>query len=311
MDTTSIACPLPTGLHGWIWPGGKGEGWRTARQQAARAIDLGLVGVILQASLDAPAWLVGRDAGETLTRREILRQAGLQVTVGLGLDGHLATRERIVDAILASLRMDGVCVMLDWESETKWENNAGRVLAAAIAADVLTAFPDAYLRTMDAPWWEPEMHSGAPDREWSVVCKHRFVQAYGAPAQGNPVEDSLWMLDHARAHYPARGTPAAYVHPALQMYGHTLVNAGKLVLSGEQVTALWDIEEMDAAFATALHARRIVVAAGFSPTSTGLAAWQAAHGLAADGLLGQATCAVTSASPRRLSVTTPPRSSNA
>jgi hypothetical protein len=287
----TIPCPLRPGIHAWIWPSGRGEGWETARRQAQRLLDLGVTGAIPQDSLASPAWLAGRDVSETVTRAQVFQELGLQVTAGLGLDGHEATREAIGGAIVGALQQLNVNVMLDWESETKWECRAGRALAADIVDDVYAKMPYAHPRVVDAPWWEPEMHDGAPDREWGDLASHCFVQTYGAPSKDNPTEDSLWMLAHARALYPARGVPATAVHPAWQAYGHSLSAAAALVLADEPVSAIWDIEEMDTPMRQALLARKRLTDTQLPATIAGLKSWQAAHELTADGILGPLTLA--------------------
>lgn len=288
MGEIDIPCPLREGLHIWLWPGGHNEGWRTAKEQAERALSLGAVGVIPQASLIAPAWLAGKDQGESKARFEIFQDAGLQVTAGLGMDGKNATRETIVKAVLDSLALPNVCVMGDEESEVKWENAAGRSLAATICDDVISARPDAPARCVFCPWWKPSVHSGAPDHEFWKLFRHLFCQDYGAhgPTKG---DDTLWMMNVSRKEYAARGIPPEYVHLAAQMYQHSLDAAIRILFSGERVMCLWDVEEMDTTFATVLHAYRAIQHLGFATTIDGIAAFQAAHSLSVTRTLDDAT----------------------
>ena len=285
----AVPCPLRDGMHLWIWPGGRGEGWKTAREQADRAKALGATGVIPQSALDAPAWLAGRDDGDSIPRVEVFQQAGLQVTAGLGMDGTAATLQAIVSVIVLALSMPGVCVMGDEESERKWENRLGRDLAQAIDDAVLKAIADAFLRCVLCPWWAPEVHSQAPDRIFWQLFRHFFGQDYGAKGITAPTDDTLDMLAHSRVSYAARGIPAKFVHLAAQMYAHSLANAGRIVLSGEPVMALWDAEEMDPIFRLALLARLFLVTAKLPPTTEGLRQFQGANSLLPDGILGPNT----------------------
>ena len=279
--------PLRPGLHIWLWPGGHSEGWKTAREQAARAVDLGAAGVIPQSSLGSARWLSERDQGDSLPRVEVLRQAGLQVTAGFGLDGGHPVGD-VVGALALGLHVaEGI--MGDWEAPSFWECPSGRRYASAICDRLLSVEPDAATRGSDCPWWKPEVHSRAPTREFARLFPHRFVQAYGTPGRDNPTECTEWMYDHAVASYKRLGISAEFVHPAEQMYGHSLSAAGKLLLHGHSVLALWDVEEMDRTFRLALEARRYLLAHDFTATETGLRAFQRNASIAADGVLGPET----------------------
>lgn len=283
-------CPLVPGLHGWVWPGGHGEGWLTAREQALRAVDLGLVGVIAQNGLSAPRWLAGLDPGESLIRADVLRLYGLQVTAGFGLDGDWSATT-MAQAISDGGSIADAC-MLDWEKQTRWETKQGRALAQATVDLVLKHDSTMNQRTADAPWWKPSVHKGAPTLIWDKLARYHFVQAYGAPSRDNPTEITEWMYHSVSlVEYPALGIPAERVLPAEQMYGHSIAAAGRLVLADESVVALWDVEEADDVFVQALHARKAIRNLGYPTTLEGLRLAQAALGTKPDGILGPKTLA--------------------
>lgn len=283
-----IPCPLREGLHLWIWPGGRNEGWKTAREQAERVLALGGVGVIPQAGLIAPAWLAGRDHGESKPRVEIFQSYGLQVTAGLGMDGSNATRETIVRAINDALAMPDVCVMGDEEKQL-WETVLGRLLAQNIVDDVLSLHALAYMICVLCPWWKPNVHTGAPDRIFQALFRHFFCQDYGAHGNNVTRDETLWMLGESRREYAVRGIPVDYVHLAAQMYGHTRDNATKIIFSGERRACLWDVEEMDAIFAHVMHAYCAIQHLGFATNFDGIEAFQRASSLPVTRQLDDAT----------------------
>lgn len=284
-DRPSAPCPLNDGLHLWVWPGGRSEGWKTAKQQADRALALGAVGIIAQSGLSAPIWLQGRDQGDSVPRVEIFQRAGLQVTAGLGLDGASATRTTIVHAILQALSMPGVNIMGD-EEKVFWETAPGRALAKAIVDDVLASDPMAWMRGTFCPWWKPLVHTGGSDREFWGLFLYLFCQVYGAHGVNAPNDDTIAMLAESRREYPQRGIPAEFVRMAFQLYAHSEANASRIVFSGESVMAGWDVEELDVPMRRILLARMWLLAHGFAATVAGIMQWQRSAGLRADGVVG-------------------------
>jgi len=263
------ASPLRAGLHIWVWPGGHSEGWKSARFQAERILRLGGVGIIAQSGLGAPQWLEGRHAGESKPRVEILREAGLQVTACLGMDGHHPVAEVVAALVRAVIVADAG--MLDHEAQTLWENRPGRAYARAIVEGVFEALsnlaglpPDVMERVAralagglfaDGDWWEPLSHLSSPALIFWLLALWKFVQAYGAKSRDNPNESTEWMFARSQRDYPQLGVPAGVVAPSEQMYGHSLKDAGILLFSGHPVIALWDVEEMDRIFEAAMLAR--------------------------------------------------------
>jgi len=279
---------MRNGLSLWIWPGGRGEGWKSAHQQADRALALGATGVIAQSGLSAPVWLAGRDKGDAVPRFEVFQQAGLQVTAGLGMDGSEATVATITRAVVDAVDLPNVLVMAD-EEKMWWETPTGRAAAKSIVAAVIKARPLAPTRGMCCPWWKPEVHSGAPDHEFFPLFHHFFCQDYGARGKDAPLDNTLSMLAHSRESYAKRGISPDHIHLAFQLYAHSLANAGRIVLCGEPVMAGWDVEEMDEHMHLALLARARLIALGYLPSRGGLVSFQAGAGITADGILGPVT----------------------
>src|SRR5581483_784356 len=112
--------------------------------------------------------------------------AGLQVTLGLGMDGAHEVSE-YVEAICGGIEQVGR-VGLDWEDTHKWETLSGFRLAHAIVEGVLTKRADAAEHITDFPWWAPltlpdgtRTHPNAPTREFGRLCgEERYPQCYGA-----------------------------------------------------------------------------------------------------------------------------------
>jgi hypothetical protein len=163
-------------------------------------------------------------------------------------------------------------------------------LAKAICDGVPSKVVDAFLRCVECPWWKPNVHSGAPNLIFWALFRFLFCQDYGAHGPLKP-DDTLYMLAESRREYNAIGIPPQYVMCAAQMYQHSMLNAGRILLSGERVMALWDVEEADAIFKRALYARKMLGHLGFDLNRAGIAKFQGVASLAVTGDLDDATLA--------------------
>lgn len=242
----SVPMCLREGVHVWEWPK---NGWVSAQKLADDLLSIGAQGVIAQAGLSAPKWLAGRDAGSAKPRVEVLRDAGLQVIAGFGMDGHHVTSEMVAALVDGFNIADAV--MGDWESPSLWENSAGRGYASSIVRGVLAALPNAFLRGVDSAWWKPNVHSGAPTVIFQELFRKRFVQAYEQGQAGA----SEWELVESRREYPLLGIPATDIWPSNQMYGHKTSEMGRLILE-EQFVCAWDRQELDLPSRRAFVARK-------------------------------------------------------
>lgn len=280
---------LPPGVHVWWWPK---LGWGDPAKVAADLVELGVRGVIPQASLFAPVWCE--------QHAPALRAAGLHVTAGLGLDGA-HTAPEIAGAIKHGLdSADGV--MLDWEKPVLWETKSGNALAETIVDDVLTHRSDAIGRVIDCPWWAPlyyvdgagnhhGTHPHAPTKTFGrLAASERFVQAYGAPNNGESARMLAWARDPSQ--YASMGAWA--IRPAHQGY-HRSVRDQVDTLMAEPTVCLWDYEEFDANCRTALRAVKALRALGFDGAG-GVRAFQTSVGLTPDGIVGSRTLAALSIS---------------
>ena len=243
---------------------------------------LGVAGVIPQEGTGAINW-ARRYATECAAR-------GLECVVGLGVVR--------ADLILAALDVPGTAgVMIDWEGA--WEGHGP--LADSIASAVLAAHPDAASRVVDCPWWVPlttpqghATHPHAPTREFGRLCGRRFVQAYGADVpralDGASARMLAWSRDPSQ--YPALGTPADRVRPALQMYRRSVRDQVQMLLDELETgaVALWDWHEADAACKVALQVVHTLRGHGLTGPDA-VRAWQAGAGLQVDGVPGALTCA--------------------
>jgi len=226
----------------WLWPK---DGW--GKLDVGKVADdiaaMGCGWVIPQASLAAPWWIE-----KNLAR---LQQSGLSVIAGLGVDGAVKQPDavtKITKAILAGIDSCGYC-MVDWEG--RWEGKQREALQ--IAENVVRQRPDVLdkLRLMDCPWWAPfstpdghKTHPRAPTKEWGKIVHLRFVQAYGAPKDGQ----SMWMWRAAVKQYADTfGESRAVIRPALQGYKRSAGDHVKTMLAADNgPIAIWDYLELDA-----------------------------------------------------------------
>jgi len=271
---------MKPGTHVWFWPK---RGWKayTAEIVADELVKLGAVGVIPQASLDAPRWLA--ENGKAFTDR------GLQLVVGLGLDGG-HPEDRLVHAIVAALDVPGaIGTMLNWESW--WEGKAA--LADRVVDRVLALRPDAAQRCTDCPWWAPlffmrgerqsSTHPRAPTKAFGRLCQKRFVQAYGAPQDDRSSRMLAWARDPSQ--YASLGSWE--ILPALQAYKRSVQDHVETLLQ-ERFVCLWDYPEIDAEGRRGMLVVKAIRARGFDGP-TAIVDVQRSLGLTADGILGPKT----------------------
>jgi hypothetical protein len=265
---------LKEGVHAWVWPLPTSVGaWRETCEGAKA---MGLAGVIPQASLATPAWY-----RRSAKYREIAEANGLQVTLGLGLDGNNGWAQslcKVSDAILACLDLAPTC-MINWEGQ--WENDKeDKARARQVVRAVLKANPGAQQRVVDAPWWAPLWHKvtradgswrkgythpSAPTAEFGVLCQNeRFVQAYGANGAGLDGA-SLRMLAWSRdaSQYPALGTPASRVLGAFQTYNRSVTDLVDTFQS-EPTQCLWVYKDTQAEVRAALAYVQALARLGYS-----------------------------------------------
>jgi hypothetical protein len=207
---------LARGLHCFYWPK---QGWYRDTDVAKwiRCVQgYGLAGVIPQAGLGAAHWLrseaprgPGKAPAPVLT---LLREAGLQVTVGLGLDGD-HTADEFVRAILEGIERTG-SVMLDWES--RWDKPDGEAFAEQIVEAVLKACPEAPQHITDCPWWAP---LSLPVHRDVAHAAHGTQDAVFDPGEA-PEHVEAWCRDHAE-HARCMALPADHAQhlPAMPV-GH-------------------------------------------------------------------------------------------
>lgn len=256
----STSPQLPAGIHAWVWP--LPTDMSDWAHMCATAKRLGLTGLIPQEGLSAPGWAKGRSRAERGQAARIAKDAGLVLTLGLGMDGRNGWAQelpKLAGAVVGCLE-NAPLAMLNWEG--KWENDAqDRDRADTVVDLVLAADPSASRRCVDAPWWAPlsvrrrvngrlvhaATHPRAPAREFGRLCTgHRYVQAYGANVPGSPDGASTRMLEWARdpSQYPKLGISADRILPAYQGYKRTVTDHVRTLLASP-VVALWVLQKFD------------------------------------------------------------------
>lgn len=293
---------------GAYWYGGK-RAFRTGRDLVALVRSLKAHGV----QRYIPQWALDNGRAHVLKDdvRRICQGEGVELVLGLGCDPADPKRapelhaQRVATAIIAALeQLPGVPISIDWEG---WWN--GKRSAAAMVADrVLTAVPDAHQRIEDCPWWAPLYvvrpggskqwtHPNAPTREFGelISTRPRYVQAYGAQADGSPDGRSLAMLAWSRhpTQYAALG--AWSIMPTTQMYARSLRDQIATLLR-EPEQNLWAFNEADARALLALRVVEALRAKSFTGARAVLE-FQAAAGLARDGIVGPRTLAALGVQP--------------
>jgi hypothetical protein len=285
-----MAILTAAGPHVFHWPGA--DHAETDPEVIALAlVEIGAAGIIPMYGLDAGPWCA--------RHRGLLESAGLQVTLGLGMDGehHL---DEYVEAISSGIEQIGR-VMLNWENQHKWETLTGFRLAHAIVEGVFAKRSDASDFVTDAPWWAPltlpdgtRTHPNAPTKEFGRLCGHeRYAQSYGAARRKHgetpkKVEGrSQRYLQWAQHQYASMGSWS--IRPAYQMYQRTKrdhVNA----LLADPIQCVWDLAEIDTTCKSAMIDVKRLRKLGYDGPQA-VETFQRAHGLEVDGKLGPKTSA--------------------
>lgn len=297
-------------LHAYWY--GKAKPFPTGRALEAHLRTLALHGIdgyIPQYALDN-----GRKYCEANEVAAQCAALGMRLTLGLGLDKGPSTKtdaehetnvtRALIAAIAYAKSNAGVRVSLDWESW--WEGR--RAMAARIVAAVLKEHPDAPQLCEDCPWWAPlfivdrngrkrPTHPNAPTIEFGALVGSRWVQAYGAQADGSPEGRSYAMLKWSRSpsQYAALGPWT--IGPTTQLYARSLNDQVKLLLL-EPEQRLWTWNEADK---NAILALRVVRELANSGCTGALAVrhFQMARGLTADDIVGPQTLAALGLGPKQ------------
>ncbi len=285
-----MAILTAVGPHVFHWPGADGAE-KDPKVLVADLLEIGAVGIIPQYGLGAGEWAANH--------RSLFESAGLQVTLGLGLDGSHTVTE-YVHAIRDGIEQIGR-VGLDWEDPHKWETLSGFRLAHAIVEGVFAQRRDAADFITDFPWWAPltlpdgtNTHPNAPTRELGRLCGHeRYPQCYGAARRKHGetpkrVEGrSVRYLQWAQRQYASMGPWP--IRPAYQMYARTRQDHVEALLA-EPIQCVWDLAEMDADCKAAMIDVKRLRVLGYDG-SQAVRKFQADHGLEVDGKLGPDTSA--------------------
>lgn len=276
------------GPHVFHWPGAH-DAETHPEAIAAALVEIGAAGIIPMYGLGAGDW--------TARHRGLFEAAGLQVTLGLGMDGAHAVDE-YVHAICDGIERIGR-VALDWEDGHKWETLSGFRLAHAIVEGVLAKRSDAADFITDFPWWAPltlpdgtDTHPRAPTKEFGRLCGHeRYPQCYGAARRKHGetpkgVEGrSRRYLQWAQRQY-APMWPWS-IRPAYQMYERTKQDHVNALLA-DPIQCVWDLAEADAVCKSAMVDVKRLRTLGYDGLQA-VAKFQGEHGLEVDGKLGPKT----------------------
>lgn len=283
---------LVDGPHVFRWPGADGA-MTDAGAIAAKLVELGAVGVIPQYGLDATAWCV--------KHASVFAAAGLQVTVGLGMDGNHSL-EQYVGAIVGAIdRVGRVC--LDWEDPAVWEHPAGHQLARDIVDGVFARRPDADACIVDCGWWAPislpdrhPTHPSAPTQKFGRLCgSTRYPQCYGAArtkdhetprgVQGRSYHYLQWARD--KSQYASMGMWE--IRPTYQCYSRTKQDHVDALLA-DRTQLLWCLDEMDSECEAAMIDVKRLRALKYDGVMA-VREFQAHAGLKTDGICGDLTSA--------------------
>lgn len=283
-----MAILTAVGPHVFHWPGA--DDAETAPEAIVADLGkIGAAGIVVMYGLDAGEW--------TAQHRSLFESAGLQVTLGLGMDGEHRVDE-YVHAICDGIERIGR-VLLNWEETHKWETLAGFRLAHAIVEGVLAQRRDASDFITDAPWWAPltlpdgtRTHPNAPTKELGRLCGHeRYPQCYGAARRKHgetpkKVEGrSQRYLQWASRQYASMGVWP--IRPTYQMYGRTKQDHVNALLA-DRVQCVWDLAEADTVCKSAMvDVSRLRILGYDGPQA--VESFQGKHGLEVDGKLGPKT----------------------
>jgi hypothetical protein len=275
---------LGGGLWLWYVPAFRAV---AADVMAADAAAVGAVGVIVHevgAVASTLRWLAAPANARAL--------AGLETAIAIGSMGKDPWERHLADPMIAALRA-GYRVIPD--AEGAWDKPGGRRSAELLVAKVLDparGYGSAALgRVADCAWRKPSVHPGFPIREFGVLCRTRYPQCYDDVIDGlQPDGGCARLLAGARAEYAARGTPADCVFATVRGYARSARDACKFALA-EPHQLLYMGSRPDRPNEPTPQVRAGLLAAKRVRDAGGVVAWQQAHGLAADGLVGPKTLA--------------------
>jgi hypothetical protein len=283
------------------WYGGNAA-WPTGAKLVKHVRELkrhGVRGFIPQHALDnARVYIERHDVAR------VCRDEGVSLMLGLGLDRgrstptdaqHEVNATRSIIAALDAQKAGTVArVSLDWESY--WKGR--RAMAERIAQRVLDAHPDAALHTEDCPWWAPlffidahgrkrPTHPSAPTREFGRLVRERYVQAYGAQADGSPDGRSLAWLAWSRSPTQYLSLGPWTIGLTSQMYARSLADQINTLLR-EPEQRLWTFDQADPRAKRALLVVEALRVRGFE-LKDAVRDFQRAEGIAVDGIVGPVT----------------------
>lgn len=283
------------------WYGGNAA-WPTGAKLVKHLRTLkkhGVRGFIPQHALDEARLYIARHDVARVCRDE-----GVSLALGLGLDRGKSTptdaqhEQNATRSIIAALdaQKAGTVerVSLDWEGY--WKGR--RAMADRIAQRVLDAHPDAPERCEDCPWWAPlfyidahgrkrPTHPSAPTREFGRLVGARYVQAYGAQADGSPDGRSLAWLSWSRSPTQYASLGPWQIGLTAQLYARSL-NDQVRTLNAEPSQRLWTWDQADARAKRALLVVEALRARGFTGAGA-VAEFQLASKIAVDGIVGPVT----------------------
>jgi hypothetical protein len=234
----------------------------------------------------------------------VCRDEGVSLALGLGLDRgrstptdaqHEVNATRSIIAALDAQKAGTVArVSLDWESY--WKGR--RAMAERIAQRVLDAHPDAPERCEDCPWWAPlfyidahgrkrPTHPSAPTREFGRLVGARYVQAYGAQADGSPDGRSLAWLSWSRSPTQYASLGPWPIGLTSQMYARSLADQINTLLR-EPEQRLWTFDQADPRAKRALLVVEALRVRGFAGPDA-VRDFQRAEKIAVDGVVGPVT----------------------
>jgi hypothetical protein len=282
------------------WYGG-GAPWPIGKRLVTLLRELrahGVDGYMPQYALEEAATYIDR-----FNVRKACSDEGVSLFLGLGLDRGRSTRsdeaheKNVTRAILsaAELAAAGTVARVSLNWETYWTGK--RAMAERIATAVLKRGPTAGTFE-DCPWWAPlfyvdsngrkrPTHPRAPTVEFGRLVGSRFVQAYGAQADGSPDGRSLAMLKWSRSPTQYKSLGVWPVYATTQLYGRSL-NDHVHTLLAEPAQRLWTWNEADRRAKLALRAVQALAERGFTGPDA-VIEFQVAEKIAADDVVGPVT----------------------